>query len=82
MTKTALTTVENKIRNVSGLASKDALTTVENKISDVSKYESALTNLSNTVPDISTLIKSDYDTKIAEIENKYVSNSGFTAKLA
>ena len=84
-TKTALTTVENKIPNVRGLASKDALTTVENKIPDVSKYatKNALTNLSNTVPDISTLIKkSDYDTKIAEIENKYVSNSGVTAKLA
>ena len=34
------------------------------------------------MPDISTLMKSDYDTKIAEIENKYVSNSGFSAKLA
>ena len=35
------------------------------------------------MPDISTLIKkSDYDTKIAEIENKYVSNTGFSSKLA
>ena len=35
------------------------------------------------MPDISTLIKkSDYDTKIAEIESKYVSNTGFTSKLA
>ena len=33
--------------------------------------------------DISTLIKkSDYDTKIAEIESKYVSNTGFDSKLA
>ena len=39
--------------------------------------------LSNTMPDISTLIKkSDYDTKIGEIENKYVSNTGFGSKLA
>ena len=38
--------------------------------------------LSNTVPDISTLIKkSDYGTKIAEIESKYVSNTGFDSKL-
>ena len=45
--------------------------------------KSALTNLSNTVPDINTLIKkSDYDTKIAEIESKYVSNTGFDSKLA
>ena len=35
------------------------------------------------MPDISTLIKkSDYDTKIAEIEIKYVSNTGFDSKLA
>ena len=35
------------------------------------------------MPDISTLIqKSDYDTKIAEIESKYVSNTGFISKLA
>ena len=34
------------------------------------------------MPDITTLIKkSDYDTKIAEIENKYVSNSGFDSRL-
>ena len=33
--------------------------------------------------DISTLIKkSDYDAKIAEIENKCVSNTGFGSKLA
>ena len=35
------------------------------------------------MPDISTLIlKSDYDIKIREIENKYVSNTGFHSKLA
>ena len=35
------------------------------------------------MPDISTLIlKSDYDTKMAEIESKYVSNTGFDSKLA
>ena len=45
--------------------------------------KTALTNLSNNVPDISTLIKkSDNDTKIAEIENKYVRNTGFSSKLA
>ena len=84
-TKTALTTVENKIPNVSGLATKTALTAVENKIPDISNFatKTALTNLSNTVPDINTLIKkSDYDTKIAEIESKYVSNTGFDSKIA
>ena len=35
------------------------------------------------MPDISTLIKkSDYVTKIAETESKYVSNTGFDSKLA
>ena len=84
-TKIALTTVENKIPNVGRLATKAELTAIENKIPDVSKFatKTVLTNLSNTVPDISTLIKkSDYDTKIAEIESKYVSNTGFDSKLA
>ena len=45
--------------------------------------KAALTNLSNTVPDINTSIKkSDYNTKIAEIESKYVGNTGFDSKLA
>ena len=79
--KIALITVENKILNVSRLAKKGELTAMENKIPDVSK--TALTNLSNTVPDISTLIKkSDYNTNIAEIESNYVSNTGFDSKLA
>ena len=84
-TKTTLITVENKIPDVGGLATKTALTAVENKIPDISNLatKAALTNLSNTVPNINTLIKkSDYDTKIAEIESKYVSNTGFDSKLA
>ena len=66
------------------LATKTALTAVENKIPDVSKFatKTALTNLSNTVPDINTLIKkSDYGIKIAEIESKYVSDTGFDSTL-
>ena len=84
-TKTALTSVENKIPNISGLATKTELTAVENKIPDISNLatKTGLTNLSNTVPDISTMIKkSNYDTKIREIESKYVSNTGFDSKLA
>ena len=72
-TKTALTTIKNKIPNVSELATKAALTAAENKIPDVNNFatKTALNNLSYTVPDITTLIKkSDYDTKIAEIEKK------------
>ena len=83
--KNALTTIENKVPSVSNLATKTALTTVENKIPDIIKFatKTVLTNLSNTVPDISNLIKkSNYDTKIAEIEDKYVSNTGFNSKIA
>ena len=83
-TKTALTTVENKIPKVRGLATKTALTAIGNKIPDISNFATkiALTNLSNTGPDITTLIKkSDYDEKIAEIEHKYVSNTGFGSKF-
>ena len=61
-----------KIPDFSGLATKTALTGVENKIPDISNFatNAALTNLSNTVPDINTFIKkSNYDTKIAEIES-------------
>ena len=71
--------------NVGGLATKMALAAVENKIPDISNFatKTSLTNLNSTVPDISTLIKkSGYDTKIAEIEIKYVSNTGFDSKLA
>ena len=46
--------LENKIHDVSNLATKTALTTVENKIPSVN-------NLVN---------KTDYNTKITEIENK------------
>ena len=80
VTKTALTSVENKIPNISNLATKTALTSIENKIPDKIDFatKNFLTNLSNSVPDISTLIlKSDYETKIGEIENKFVSNTGF-----
>ena len=83
--KTLVNKVENKIPDISNLATKTALTAVENKIPDISNLatKTALTNLSNTVPDIITLIqKSDYDTKIKEIKSKYTSNTGFDSKLA
>ena len=52
--KTKLTELENKIPDVSSLATKTALTAVENKIPSVS----------------SLVIKTEYDTKITEIEKK------------
>ena len=61
--------IENKIPSISGLATNAALTTVENKI-----------------PDVSRLVKkTDYDTKISEIDkkltdhnhDKYITTPGF-----
>ena len=54
-----LTELENKIPDISNLATKTALTTIENKIPDVS-------NLVN---------KTDYNTKVAEIENKITNHN-------
>ena len=49
--------IENKMPDVSNLATKAALTTVEKKI-----------------PSISNLVKkTDYDTKVGEIENRIIS---------
>ena len=52
--KTKLTELEDKIPDVSSLATKTALTAVENKIPSVS----------------SLVKKTDYDTKISELEKK------------
>ena len=53
--KTKLTELENKIPNVNSLATKFALTAVGNKI-----------------PDVSSLVKkTNYDTKISELEKKF-----------
>ena len=71
-TKTALITVENKIPNISRLPTKTELNTVENKIPDISNLatKTALTTVENKIPDISSLVKkSDYNTKITEVEN-------------
>ena len=49
-----ITEIEGKIPSITGLATNSALTAVENKI-----------------PDVSSLVKkTDYNTKISEIENK------------
>ena len=52
--KVKLTELENRIPDISNLATKTALTAVENKISDVS----------------SLVKKTDYNTKIIEVEDK------------
>ena len=51
--KVKLTELENKIPDISSLATKTALTTVGNKI-----------------PNVSNVKKTDYNTKIIEVENK------------
>ena len=65
--------IDKKISNVSDLVKKSALTDVENKIPDVSSLatKSALTVVENKIPDVSSLVKkTDYDTKISDIEKK------------
>ena len=57
--KAKLNELENKIPDVSNLATKTALTAVENKIPSVS-------NLVN---------KTDYNTKVTEIENKLTNHN-------
>ena len=51
--------LENKIPDISNLATKTALTTVENKIPDVSNLatKTALNTVENKIPDISDLVK-------------------------
>ena len=67
---------ENKIASISNLPTKTALSTIENKIPDVSDLatKAALTTVENKIPSISNLVKkTDYDTKVGEIENRMIS---------
>ena len=73
ITKNDLITIENKIPNTSNIASKSDLTAIENEIPNISNLatETALTTVENKIPDISNLVKkTDYNTKITNIENK------------
>ena len=77
---TKITDIEGKIPDVSGLARKTALTTVEN-IPDVTNLatKTALTAVENKIPDVSSLVKkTDYNTRVAEIDNKVSSLDGKT----
>ena len=68
-----ITEIENKIPDISGLATKTALTTVENKIPGINNLatKTALTTVENKIPSISGLVKkTDYKTKITDIANK------------
>ena len=71
-TKTELITVENKLPDISNLVTKAALTTVDNKIPNTSNLatKTLVNNVEDKIPNISNLFKkSDYDTKITNIEN-------------
>ena len=57
--KAKLIELENKIPDISKLATKTALATVENKIPDVSKFVN----------------KTDYNTEVTEIENKLANHN-------
>ena len=88
-----ITEIENKIPDISSLATKTALTTVENKIPSIANLATttALTTVDNKIPSISGLVKkTDYNTKITDIENKinnhnhdkYVATSEFNTLAA
>ena len=89
---TKITEIENKIPDISGLATKTALTTVGNKTPSISNLatKNALTTVENEIPSISGLVKTDYNTKITDIENKlnnhnhdkYVATSEFNTLAA
>ena len=51
--------LENKIPDISNLATKTALTTVENKIPDINNLatKTALTTVENKIPSVSNLVK-------------------------
>ena len=53
------TELENKIPNISNLATKAALTTIENKIPNISNLatKAALNTIENKIPDVSNLVK-------------------------
>ena len=71
--QTDKTKLEKEIPDVTEFVKKASLTKLENKIPDVSSLatKAALTAVENKIPTISNLVnKTDYNTKITEIENK------------
>ena len=64
---------EKKIPNVTDFVKKANLSELENKIPDISNLATitALTNVENKIPSVSSFVKkTDYNTKVTEIENK------------
>ena len=87
---TKISELKDKILDISGLATKTALTTLENKIPGITNLatKTALTAVENKNPSITS--KTDYNTKITDIENKltnhnhdkYVATSEFNTLAA
>ena len=72
--QTDKTELEKKIPDLSDLVKKTKLTGLENKIPDISSLatRTALTAVPYKIPSVNSLvIKTDYDTKISEIEKKH-----------
>ena len=70
--------LEKKISDVTNLVKKRKLTELENKIPDVSNSATtnALTGVETKIPSVSNLVKkTDYDTKITEIEKKFTDHN-------
>ena len=70
--------LEKKIPNEIDVVKKAKLTELENKMPDISNLvtTAALTTVENKIPDVSNLVKkSDYNTKVTEIENKLTNHN-------
>ena len=81
-TKTALTTVENKIPDISTLATKTSL----NSLSPVSTFNNKVTELEGKVTTIDNKFsgcvkKTDYGAEITKIKNDYATNASLDSKL-
>ena len=70
--QTDKTELEKKIPNVTDFVKKVKFTELENKIPDISSLatKTALTTVGNKIPNVSNVKKTDYNTKIIEVENK------------
>ena len=69
--------LENKISDVTHFAKEVKLTELENKIPDVSDLakKTALTTVENKILSVSNSVKkTDYDTKMSELEKKFINH--------
>ena len=71
------TELENKIPNVTDFIKKAKLAKLENKIPDISYLatKAALTTVENKMHVSNLVKKTDYNTKVAEIENKLINHN-------